>query len=64
MQGYDYYSNGGTNWLVGAKLALDVGMAVVSNFGPIGMAIGFSYSFLDVCTSGFGTNNELNKIIK
>ena len=64
IQGYDYYSNGGTSLLIGAKLTLDVIMARVSNFGPIGMAAGFTYSLLDVCTGGFGTNNEINKYIK
>ena len=64
IQGYDYYNNGGTNLLIGAKLTLDVIMAGVSNVGPIGMAVGFTYSLLDVCTDGFGTNNEINKYKK
>ena len=64
IQGYNYYSNGGTNLLIGAKLTLDAIMAGVSNIGPIGMAAGFTYSLLDVCTGGFGTNNEINKYIK
>ena len=64
IQGYDYYSNGGTNLLIGAKLTLDVVMASISNVGPIGMAAGFVYSLLDLCTNGFGTNNEINKYVK
>ena len=64
MQGYDYFSNGGSNLLVGAKLFVDVGMSVVSNCGPIGMAVGLTYSLIDVCTGGFGTNNEINKYLK
>jgi hypothetical protein len=50
--------------LIGAKVALDITMAIVSNLGPIGMAAGFTYSLLDACTGGFGTNNEINKFIK
>ncbi len=61
MQLRDYYGNGGTSLGVGLKLTLDMGMSVLSNFGPIGMAGGFAYSLLDICTGGFGTNNELNK---
>ena len=64
MQGFNYYSDGGTNLLIGAKVALDITMAIVSNLGPIGMAAGFTYSLLDACTGGFGTNNEINKFIK
>ena len=64
IQFYNYYSNGGTNLLIGAKLTLDIIMAGVSNIGPIGIAAGFTYSLLDVCTGGFGTNNEINKFIK
>lgn len=64
MQGYNYYSNGGTSLLIGAKLVLDIGVAAVSNAGPIGMTVGFTYSLLDVCTGGFGTNSELNKYVK
>ena len=63
-QFYDYYNNGGTKLLVGAKLALDAGMSLVSNIGPIGTAIGFTYSMIDICTGGFGTNKELNKYMK
>lgn len=50
--------------LIGAKLTLDVVMASVSNIGPKGMAAGFVYSLLDLCTGGFGTNNEINKYVK
>ena len=64
MQGRNYYDNGGSSWFVGAKLALDAGMSLVSNIGPIGAAIGFTYSMIDVCTGGFGTNKELNKYMK
>jgi RHS repeat-associated protein len=63
-QFYDYYNNGGTKLLVGAKLALDAGMSLVSNIGPIVVGIGFAYSMIDVCTGGFGTNKELNKYMK
>lgn len=64
IQGINYYSNGGTNLLIGAKAALDITMAIVSNLGLIGIAAGFTYSLFDVCTDGFGTNNEINKFIK
>ena len=47
IQGRNYYNNGGSSWFVGTKLALDVGMSLVSNIGPIGAAIGFTYSMIE-----------------
>ena len=64
IQGRNYYNNGGSSWFVGVKLALDASMSIISNIGPIGMGIGFTYSIIDVCTGGFGTNKELNKYMR
>ncbi|WP_158611964.1 hypothetical protein [Flavobacterium macacae] len=49
-----YYSNGGDDWRVGAKSALDIGMTVVGFFGPVGFAISATYFILDNYTDGFG----------
>ena len=48
MQGINYYGDGGTNLLIGAKVTLDITMAIVANFGPIGMAAGFTLSLPDL----------------
>ena len=58
---FNYYNNGGTSLGVGIKLSLDAAMSFVSNIHPIGMAVGFVYSILDLCTDGFGTNKEIEK---
>jgi hypothetical protein len=49
-----YYYNGGTNWQVGTKAALDVVMTGVGFLGPVGFGISASYFILDATTGGFG----------
>lgn len=53
-----YYYNGGTDWQVGAKAALDVIMTGVGFLGPIGFGISATYFIVDAA-GGFGDFGEI-----
>lgn len=53
-----YYSNGGTEWQVGAKAALDVTMTAVSFMGPVGFGLSMTYFLLDTA-GAFGEFGQI-----
>ena len=57
----NYYVNGGRDWEVGTKAALDVVMTGVGFLGPIGFAISATYFIVDTATGGFGGFGDPNK---
>jgi len=53
-QGVNYLSNGGTDWKVYAKTALDITMTGVGFLGPIGFGISAVYYLTENYTDEFG----------
>jgi hypothetical protein len=54
-----YYYNGGTDWQVGTKSALNAIMTGVGFFGPFGFGISATYFIIDAATDGFGGFGEI-----
>lgn len=59
-QAYNYYSNGGDGWQVGAKLCADLAVIAIGVWGgPIGLVISIGYIAIDFATDGFGVSYEI-----